>query len=57
LGIPTKKVKGVKRDENNPLTRLADAVAGFIRDALNKERKDLEKLFDEALRNGNLVEV
>jgi hypothetical protein len=33
LHISTEKVRGVKKEENNALMRLADAVAGFVRQA------------------------
>ena len=57
LGVPTKKVQGVTKDENNSLTRLADAIAGFVRDALAKEQKDAEKLFVQAKADKYIVEV
>ena len=57
LGIPTRKVQGVTKDENNALTRLADSIAGFVRDALLKERKDLDDLFKKAVDEKYLVEV
>ena len=57
LGIPTHKVQGVKKDENNALTRLADAVAGFVRDVLDGEDGETQKLFKAAKRNNMLVEV
>jgi len=33
LNIKQRKVKGVRRDENNALIRLADALCGLVRDA------------------------
>lgn len=57
LGIPTRKVQGVTKDENNSLTRLADAIAGFVRDVLDKEGEDMEKLFKEAIKEESLIEV
>ncbi len=57
LGIPTRKVQGVTKDENNPLTRLADAAAGFVRDVLDKKGTDMEKLFQMAIKSKSLVEV
>lgn len=33
LHIRTKKIRGVKRDENNAFIRLADALCGLVRDA------------------------
>ncbi len=57
LGVPTRKVQGVTRDENNSLTRLADAIAGFVRDVLDEEGEDMEKLFKEAIKNESLIKV
>ena len=57
LGVPTKKVQGVTKDENNALTRLADAIAGFVRDALEKDQRDVEKLFRKAVADKYLVKV
>jgi len=36
---------------------LADAVAGFVRDVLEKQGEDMEKLFKEAIKDKSLVEV
>ena len=33
LNIKRRKVKGVRKDENNALIRLADALCGLVRDA------------------------
>lgn len=47
LRIRTKKIRGVKKDENNAFIRLVDAVCGLVRDASEKQSwaKDmLEKL-------------
>lgn len=57
LGVPTRKVQGVTRDENNSLTRLADAIAGFIRDVLDRKNEDTKRLFRQAIKNESLVEV
>lgn len=57
LGIHTRKVQGITKDENNALTRLADAIAGFVRDALEKKNKDIQELFDEAIKKESLIEV
>lgn len=57
LGISTDKVQGVTKDENNSLTRLADAIAGFVRDVLDREDADAQKLFREATRAGVLIKV
>lgn len=57
LGIPTRKIQGVTRDESNSLIRLADTMAGFVRDALDGKTEEIIKIYKEARRNGILVEV
>lgn len=57
LGVHTRKVQGVTKDENNSLTRLADAIAGFIRDVLDGEKGEVRQVFEEAVKQENLVEV
>lgn len=57
LGIHTKKIKGVKKDENNPMIRLADSLCGFIRDVLEEENKDLKTIFNSLLKKKILYEV
>ena len=57
LGIPTKQVRGVGRDENNALVRLADAVAAFVRDALGGDTPEVVALFERCKRRGLLIEV
>ncbi len=56
-GVPTQKVRGVLKDENNALVRLADAVAGFVRDVLDGDEEDLRQLFDQARRTGVVIQV
>lgn len=46
--IKIKKVRGIS-DQSNALIRLADAVAGFVRDALGGD-KNMEKIYDKALK-------
>jgi hypothetical protein len=55
LGIAVRKVRGA-RDESDELIRLADAVAGFVRDALEGSSA-MQALFDQALRRGVIREV
>jgi hypothetical protein len=55
-GIRIRKVMGVARDESNALTRLADAIAGFISDALADEKSEIGELFERAKSEGALVE-
>ncbi|TSC88003.1 MAG: Uncharacterized protein G01um10145_952 [Microgenomates group bacterium Gr01-1014_5] len=60
LGVPTRKVQGVARDENNSLTRPADALAGFVHDVFEGKSKDpseMKGVFEKGVKNGNLVEV
>lgn len=57
LGVPTQKVQGVTKDENNSLTRLADTIAGFVRDVLDGDRGEIRQLFDEGIRREILIEV
>lgn len=57
LGVHTRKVQGVAKDENNSLTRLADAIAGFVRDALTEEDGETQKLFHKTVKDESLVEV
>ena len=45
LGVHTRKVQGVNKDENNALIRLADAVAGFVRDVIDGEKGEIQELF------------
>jgi hypothetical protein len=53
-GIRTGEVKGVD-DENDALIRLADAICGFVRDALNNSA-ELKKLVDKAVQQGYLIQ-
>lgn len=56
-GIPVRKIMGVARDETSPLTRLADAIAGFVRDALDDRSEEIKHLFQKARKDGMLIEV
>ncbi|HEY5864312.1 MAG TPA: DUF3800 domain-containing protein [Candidatus Tectomicrobia bacterium] len=55
LGIAVRKVRGA-RDESDELIRLADAVAGFVRDSLEGSSV-MQALFDQARRRGVIREV
>ena len=58
LGIPTDKVQGVTKDENNALIRLADAVAGFIGDILDQSGgPELQQLYELGLEAKVFIEV
>lgn len=57
LGIPNRKVQGVSKDENNALIRLADAVAGFIRDIADGQTGKIKDLFTKAEDARVIIEV
>ena len=54
LGCHIEKVRGAK-DENEPLIRLADAVAGATRDLLEDRNNELKELFSLAVKRGILA--
>lgn len=56
-GVSVYQVRGVAKDENSPLTRLADALAGFIRDAISGEDDDAKQLLEQAKRNRDVIEL
>jgi hypothetical protein len=56
-GLHVQQVRGIERDENNALTRLADAVAGFVGDALSRSPADIKTLFERVRRSEVLIEV
>lgn len=55
LGVVVRKVRGA-RDQADELIRLADAVAGFVRDSLEGSPL-MRPLFDDAVRRGIIQEV
>ncbi len=57
LGLPARKVHGVAKEESNALIRLADAVAGFVRDAVGGQDQKTIALFESGQRCGALVAV
>ena len=56
LKCSVKKVRG-KKDENEPLIRLADAVAGAAAELLKYDSEDLGEIFSQAKQRGTLVEL
>ena len=54
-GLPIQKVRGLN-DESEPLIRLADAVCGFVRGAI-EGNTDMRTLLDEALRTGVVIDL
>jgi hypothetical protein len=54
-GVNVRKVRGA-RDESEPIVRLADAVAGFVRDFLEGQTY-AAKLYEKAIRDGIFGEL
>ncbi len=57
LGVHTSKVVGVRKEESDPLIRLADACCGFVRQALMETDSQMKTLFDRAVREGYLKKL
>lgn len=56
LGIRTRKVRGVRKDEHDALIRLADALCGFVRAAIEGQ-EPMKALFEQGKRTGYLEEI
>lgn len=54
-GISTRKVRGIRKEENDSLMRLADAICGFARAALIDQ--EYAKLLEEAVDNGYILSL
>jgi len=48
------KVRGVKKDENDVLIRLADAICGFVRADIEGQ-PEMRYLFTQGIRDGFLI--
>ena len=57
LNCPVKKVVGIRKDETEPLIRLADSIAGAARDLLEYGTDELREIFSMALQRGVLIEL
>lgn len=55
-GLAVKDVRGVRREENDTLIRLADATCGFVR-AAHENQPEMRALFERVVRRGILKEV
>jgi len=55
-GIHAKKVKGIKKDENDALIRLADAVCGFVRSAVEGQSV-MRALFEQGIQTEALKDL
>jgi hypothetical protein len=56
-GIPTYQVRGVAKDENNALIRLADALAGLVNDALTQKYPQAVETLRVMKKAGVAIEV
>ena len=56
LGVSVYQVRGVAQDESSPLTRLADALAGFVRDAKTGDM-EAQAMFERASHDQEIIEV
>jgi hypothetical protein len=56
LHIRTKKIRGIRNEEANALMRLADAIAGFVRDA-NTGKEALRIVLEQAKQDGYIKEI
>ncbi len=55
LSCPVKKVSWVTKDENEPLVRLADALAGASAQLEKYQNEELRKIFSQAEESGLLI--
>lgn len=56
LGVRIRKVRGVRKDESDALIRLADALCGFVRAAI-EDHEEMKALFEWAKQKGYLKEL
>lgn len=54
---PVKKVSSVRKDENDPIIRLADALAGATAELIKYGDNELNALFSKAKQGGIIVEL
>ena len=55
LSCPVKKVSWVTKDENEPIIRLADALAGASAALEKYQNEELRQIFSSAEENGKLI--
>lgn len=56
FGIRTRKVRGVRKDEHDPLIRLADAICGLVR-ASHEGQDDMKRLLKQGIRKGTIEDL
>jgi len=57
LGLHPRKIRGVKKDENDAFIRLADSICGFVRDIKENGHGRALSIFHKGVKEGVLVEV
>lgn len=57
LGLPIRRIRGITREEADALIRLADSVAGFVRDALDGHSEEISQLYKKAKQEEVLIDV
>ncbi|MDO8515500.1 MAG: hypothetical protein Q7S14_03290 [bacterium] len=57
LNFTIRKIRGVRKDENDVLIRLADSICGFIRDYKESNDLKIKCLFEKMVDGKVLVEV
>lgn len=55
-GVRIERVKGVKKDENDSMIRLADAMCGFVR-AAGEGHPEAKNLLIQAIANGVIIDL
>lgn len=55
LGVTKRKVRGIRNEENDALSRLADAICGWVRASIEGQ-PDMIKLYERAKTGGYLIE-
>lgn len=56
-GISGHTMHGIPKDENHPLIRLADTIAGFVRDCVEINSEEFRTLELRGKESGTLIEV
>lgn len=56
LRIQTRKIRGVKKDENNAFIRLVDAICGLARD-VNDGKSEAERMLQKMKNSGIVSEI
>lgn len=57
LSCPVKKVSSIRNDQNEPLIRLADALAGASAQLQKYRESELSKLFAQAEQSGIIISL